>query len=73
MTAAAHHRAVADAVSEALDGQRLASRFIDELRMTYADPDALYFALQAANASPARLRGFCRAVQKMLEVGHATG
>lgn len=68
MSAAAHHRAVADAVSEALDGQRLASRFVDELRMTYADPDALFFEMQGANTSPARLRGFCRAVQKMLEV-----
>ncbi len=72
MTAAAQHRAVADAVGDALDGQRLASRILDQVRNTFAEPDTLYFALQAANTSPARLRGFCRALQKSLEAAHGS-
>lgn len=70
MTAPVQHRHLADAVGDALDGQRLASRVLDQVRNTFAEPDTLYFALQAANGSPARLRGFCRALQKALEAAH---
>ncbi len=75
MSAAAHHRAVAEAVSEALEGQRLASHLLARLRTEILDPDDLMRTLVLAQAaSDDRLRGFARRLQKALEqeVGHAT-
>lgn len=75
MSAAVQHRHLADAVGEALEGQRLASHLLARLRTEILDPDDLMRALVLAQAaSNDRLRGFARRIQKELEreVGHAT-
>lgn len=66
----ASNKALADAVGEGLEGQRLASHFLARLRLEPIDTDDLERALKQANAaSPARLRGFCRRIQRALEQG----
>lgn len=75
MTAPVQHRHLADAVGEALEGQRLASHLLARIRTDYIDVDELHkLILQAQQASPDRLRGFARRLQKELERGvdHAT-
>lgn len=74
-----HHvdqaRRVADAVGEHLEGQRLASHLLARIRTDYIDVDDLHkLIVQAHQASPDRLRGLARRLQKELEqgVGHAT-
>ena len=57
-----HHvdqaRRVADAVGEALEGQRLASHLLARLRTEFVDHDALHrLIVQAHQASPDRLAG----------------
>lgn len=67
---AAPYRRIADAVSDNLQGQADAERFIERLRGTFTDPDELMRqALLAQEWSPDRLRGFCRALQKRIERG----
>ena len=69
------HRQLADAVGEALEGQRLASHLLARLRTEFVEHDALHrLIVQAHQASPDRLAGLARRLQKALEreVGHAT-
>lgn len=62
------HAALAQAVGENIEGGRVASSFLWDLRSATPDPDALLRSLlEAQQASPARLRGFCRRLQKALE------
>lgn len=61
-------KALGDAIGENLEGQRLASHFVARLRAEFPDTDELLRAfLLAQQASPERLRGFARRVQKELE------
>ena len=63
-------RLLPEAGGEGLEGQRLASHLLARLRVEYIDPDELLRALLLAqDASEARLRGFCRRLQKGLERG----
>ena len=71
-----HHvdqaRRVADAVGEALEGQRLASHLLARLRTEFVEHDALHrLIVQAHQASPDRLLGLARRLQKELEQGVA--
>lgn len=56
-----------------INGQRMASKFLEELHSQYADPDTLYLAVKAtlsdANNIEAltTLRGFMRVIQKRIE------
>ena len=75
MTAPVQHRHLADAVGEALEGQRLASHLLARLRTEFVEHDALHrLIVQAHQASPDRLAGLARRLQKALEQGvlHAT-
>ena len=59
---------LADAVAENIAGSQAASHFLARLPGELLDPDELMRALLLAHqASPARLRGFCRRIQKQLE------
>ena len=68
MTAPVQHRHLADAVGEALEGQRLASHLLARLRTEFVEHDALHrLIVQAHQASPDRLRGLAGRIQKELE------
>lgn len=57
-------------IDETLAGERSAETFLRLLRTGYCAPDALAAQVEAARLrSNARLRGFCRLVQKRLEAG----
>lgn len=58
---------IADRIGEFMTGQQQAERFMWDARNGFPDPDALYYELLKAQASPARARGFARAVQKRIE------
>ena len=67
-----HHvdqaRRVADAVGEHLEGQRLASHLLARIRTEFVEHDELHrLIVQAHQASPDRLRGLARRIQKELE------
>lgn len=68
MSAPVQHRHLADAVSEALEGQRLASHLLARIRTEFVEHDELHrLIVQAHQASPDRLRGLARRIQKELE------
>lgn len=69
MPAAAPHAAVADAVRAALDGCLAAQRLVHELKGGTALPDQLHDELRALLllGDPARVRAFCRELQKTVE------
>lgn len=56
-----------------IDGERIASAFLDDLRSHFADPDTLFHRIAMLHAGGkssealATLRGFCRKLQKRLE------
>lgn len=57
-------------IDETLAGERSAENVLMMLRTGYCAPDALAAQVEAARLrSDARLRGFCRLVQKRLEAG----
>lgn len=63
-------RALADEILNNIEGGLLAGHFVGRLRGELLDPDELLRALPLAQqASPDRLRGFCRRIQKQLERG----
>lgn len=65
----AHSTTLADVVGQAIAGQTAASRFLFALTAAVPDPDLLFAHLGEVLAAnePARLRGFCRSLQKHLE------
>lgn len=64
-------RQLAKAIGENIEGGRLAGRFLARLPSDRLDPDELLGALlDVQQASPDRLRGFARRIQKALEVRH---
>lgn len=66
------YRHLADAVGEHLEGARLASHLLARLLTDHVDVDDLHkLIVQAHQASPARLRGLARRIQKELERGVA--
>lgn len=66
--AASSNRGFANAVGEHLEGQRMGSHFLARSRTQHLDCDELYtLILQAQKASPDRLLGLARAVQKQIE------
>lgn len=71
MNARTDYTTLADAVGEALEGQRQAARFLDRLNGEIPDPDALYYEWIKAQGTPARARGFARRLQKDLGRGIA--
>ena len=61
------HRAMSDQVMENIRGGSVAQKLIFDVRGGNASPDALLDAFTAATMTPARRRGFCRELQKVLE------
>ena len=68
-TSDAHHgKAVGfDAIARAIEGGDAGRRLIRELRESFCEPDTLFEKLREIFNDPARLRGFCRALQKFIE------
>ena len=60
-----HH---ADPAARVIEGEQIAGDFLDRMHAGMADPDEL--AVIVAYLHGELLRGFCRLVQKALEVGH---
>lgn len=59
-------------VDETLEGKRMAASLRERLPHQCVDPDELYRLIELArSASPARLRGFARELQKSMEAEHA--
>ena len=56
-----------DSIDETIAGQADGSRFVRDLRDGIAAPDAMFVRLQEIATDTAKLRGFCRALQKALE------
>ena len=60
-----------DSIAAAIAGQQAGACFVRDLRDGMAAPDALCLRLRELAGDAARLRGFCRALQKQLERGAA--
>lgn len=64
---------LANLVQANMNGQRLASKFLEELHSHYADPDTVYLAVKQILNGPCdietltTLRGFMRVIQKRIE------
>lgn len=56
-----------DDIGEAIEDQRQAMAMIRGLTAEHLSPDALFLRLQDLASTPARLRGFLRALQKFIE------
>lgn len=56
-------------IAAAITDQRAADRLVSKLRGNIVLPDLLFTCLREMGDDAARLRGFCRAVQKSLERG----
>jgi hypothetical protein len=56
-------------IGEIIKGQEDASALIQDLVAECAVPDALFARVQELIPTLARLRGFCRVVQKQIEQG----
>ena len=59
--------ALSNSIEKAIIGQQQADEFIRELRTDYTLPDALFSRVQEMISSAARLRGFCRTLEKFIE------
>ena len=60
-----------DAVAQTILGQGEARHFLRDLRDGLAAPDALFMRLREIADDAAKMRGFCRALQKYIERGSA--
>lgn len=60
------------AACEHLHGEQRAQELLAAIRKGVAHPDALAAAVGALHARPEALRGLCRHLQKLLEVGVRT-
>ena len=58
-----------DFIAEVIEGQASGARLIRELGVEMCEVDRLLFDVQTLGKSPARLRGFCRELQKHFENG----
>ena len=65
----ASHRGNAqfDAIADTIAGQRAGAQFVRDLCDGISAPDAMFIRLQEIAKAPAKLRGFCRALQKFIE------
>ena len=54
-------------IGDIIKGQEVPTTLINDLDADCALPDALFKCIQLLVATPSRLRGFCRAVQKRIE------
>lgn len=58
-----------DSIADAIAGQQEGVRLVRDLRTTFASPDALLLRLRENLGNAAKMRGFCRALQKIIEQG----
>ena len=58
-----------DSIADTIAGQQEGSLFLRDLRTTFASPDALFLRLRENLGNAAKMRGFCRALQKFIEKG----
>ena len=56
------------AIFQAIQGQADGAHFIRDLREFHSDPDALFCSVQALSNLPASIHGFCRELQKHIEL-----
>ena len=67
-SSAAHRgKAPFDLISEAIAGQEEGRGFVRDLADGASVPDALFMRLRQIAGNAAKMRGFCRAVQKFVE------
>ena len=58
-----------DSIADTIAGQQEGVRLVRDLRTTFASPDALLLRLRENLGNAAKMRGFCRALQKIIEQG----
>lgn len=60
-----------DVIADTIAGQQEGSRFVRELCDGISAPDALLMRMRENLGNAAKMRGFCRALQKYIEQGPA--
>ena len=60
-----------DSIADTIAGQQEGARFVRDLCDGISAPDALFMRLREIADDAAKMRGFCRALQKYIERGSA--
>ncbi len=58
-----------DSIADTIAGQQQGVRFVRDLRDGVSAPDALLMRLREIAGDAAKMRGFCRTLQKFIERG----